>query len=70
MRLEIDLKRSTLDDCKPQKPDNENVRFDDGGEGPSPLPVDEPVDEVARHLGGCAVQLEKSKKQIMVAVSL
>ena len=34
-------------------------RFDDDRESVSPLPVEEPVYQVARHLGRCRVQLEE-----------
>ena len=34
-------------------------RFDDDRESVSPLPVEEPVNQVARHLGRCRVQLEE-----------
>ena len=38
-----------------------NIRFNDRGEGPPPLPVDEPVDQVSAHLRCSRVQLEEPK---------
>ena len=35
-------------------------RFNDDSEGRPPLPVNEPVYQVPRHLGGAAVQREES----------
>lgn len=37
-----------------------DIRFDDDPERRLPLPVDEPVDEVAAHLGGRVVETEEA----------